>query len=328
MKLHFNKKHVLGLFSLIVGVIFIMQPFAVMAMDKVDMRLHWKVNSEHVPFIVAMDKGFYKQEGIDITVREGAGSTKTLKLIGAGKETFGICGTNVTVKGAIQGVPVKQIMLMEADKTNSVISRPDAGIKAPKDLKGKIIAGSGSGVSDIFEAFLAKNNMTMKDITYLAAGRARLQAVASGKAHGTLGIAMNDPTVLKGMGITSPDIILLSDWGAPEIGNGVIAHEDTIKKNPDLVKRFVRATIRGINHTIMDPEGAAKIAVKHFPMTKKETLLSQFKTYRWRFLPPLGWQNPKEIQAMADMMAEYGGLAEAKDYDINKCFTNEFVPEP
>jgi NitT/TauT family transport system substrate-binding protein len=300
-----KKKRTGGFVALIAGLALFMLPFSLSgatAADKVDLRLHWKVGSEHVPFIVAMDKGFYKKEGIDITVREGAGSTATLKLIGAGKETFGLCGTNVVVKGVVQGVPVMQIMLNEANKTQGILLHPDSGIKTPQDLKGKIIAGSGSGVSDIWEAFLAANNLTMKDVKYLAAGRARLEAVAAGKAQGSLGNSMNDILTLEEMGLKSPGFLLLSDWGVPLIGDGVIAHVDTVKNKPDLVRRFVKASIYGINHTCMDIEAAADIAVKHFPMTNKKRLVNQLLSLRWLFLPPLGYQNPKFIEEIRNLI--------------------------
>jgi NitT/TauT family transport system substrate-binding protein len=314
----------------IVGLIFFTQPFfpsEALAVDEVTLRLSWKVGAEHVPYIVAMDKGFYKKEGINISIKEGSGSTRTLKLIGAGQETFGQVGVAVSVKGVIQGIPVKQIMRAEADNTMCIISRSDSGISTPKDLKGKIIAGSGSGVSDIFESFLGKNNLSINDLTYLAAGKARMQAVASGKAHGTLALVMNDVYDMEKMGVKSPQVLVFRDFGSPPIGSAIIAHIDTIKKNPDMIKRFVRATIRGFNHTFMDLEGAADIAVKHFPMALKERLMNGLKIYQWQFLLPLGWQNPKNIEDIRKLIADYGGIPEAKDFDINKCFTNEFMPE-
>jgi NitT/TauT family transport system substrate-binding protein len=330
MRANLKKNWFAGGVFVIVGLIFFAQPFfpsEALAADEVMLRLGWKVGAEHVPYVVAMDKGFYKKEGINISIKEGSGSTRTLKLIGAGQETFGQCGVAVTVKGVIQGIPVKQIMRAEADNTMCIISRSDAGISTPKDLKGKKIAGSGSSVSDIFEAFLGKNNLSINDLTYIAAGKARMQAVASGKAHGTLAVAMNDVADLEKMGVKSPQVLFLRDYGSPLIGNGIIAHLDTIKKNPDMMKGFVRATIKGFNHTFMDLEGAADIAVKHFPMALKERLMNGLKIYQWQFLLPLGWQNPKNIEDIRKLIADYGGIPEAKDFDINKCFTNEFMPE-
>lgn len=296
------------------------------AADKVMFRLHWKCSAMHTPFILAMDKGFYKEEGIDITIKEGAGSTATLKLIGAGRETFGFAGTNVTVKGVARGVPVIQVMVVEKSKRQGILFPAAKGIKTPQDLIGKTIAGSGSGTSDIFEAFLAVNNLTLKQVRYLAAGRARLEAVATGKADGTLGLGMDDIVRLQKMGVEAPQILLFGDWGIPDVGDGIITHLDTYKKNPDLIRRFVKASLRGINHAFMDLEETADIAVKHFPMAKKDIILTQLRSLRWLFPPPLGWQDPKVVEAMQDIVARFAGLPQAKDMPLNKFFTNEFLP--
>ena len=314
----------------IVGFTFLAQQFVIsnaQAADKVMLRLHWKCSAMHTPFIVAMDKGFYREEGIDITIKEGAGSTATVKLIGAGGETFGFAGTNVTVKGVARGIPVLQIMMVEASKRQGVLSPAEKGIKTPKDLIGKIIAGSGSGTSDIFDAFLAANNLTSKQVTFLAAGRARLEAVATGKADGTLGLGMDDLVRLKKMGVKSPQILLFGDWGLPDVGDGIITHIDTVKKNPDMIRRFVKASLRGINYAFMDLEKTADIAVKHFPMAKKDIILTQLAALRWLFPPPLGWQDPKGVEALRYITAKFSGVPQAKDMPLSKFFTNEFLPK-
>lgn len=183
----------------------LISPSDVQAADKVLLRLSWSAGSEHTAFIVAMDKGFYKEEGIDITIKEGTGGTMSLKLVGAGGgETFGITGTNVAVKGVAQGVPVIQIMTIETSKQEGILSRPEAGIKEPKDLIGKKIGGTGAGTSDIFDAFLAANNIPPDKLTFVNVGQGRDQALVTGKIDAGLGIGMNLIPVLKKLGLKSP----------------------------------------------------------------------------------------------------------------------------
>lgn len=315
---------------LILGFTFFAQPFFMpkaIAAEKVTMRLHWKCSGMHIPFIVAKDKGFFMQEGLDVTVKEGAGSTNTVKLIAAGKDTFGMGGTNVIVKGVARGMPIIQVCVVEASKKQGVLSKPEAGIKEPKDLIGKTIAGSGAGTSDFFNAFLAANNIPVDKVKYLAAGRARLEAVASGRADGTLGLGLDDIKRLQTMGIPSPQLLQFSDWGVPEHGDGIITNLETVKKNPDMIRRFVRAFIRGVNHTFMDIEGAADIAIKYFPNAKKDIVVTQLNNVYWVFPPPLGWQDPKVVKGVRDIIAKYGGIPEAANMPLSKFFTNEFLPK-
>ena len=330
MKANFLKIRFVVMLYIILSIMFLTHPLLtseVQAADKVTFRLHWKVSGMHVPLIVAMDKGFYKDEGIDISIKEGTGSTVTLKLIGVGEETLGIAGTNVTVKGIAVGVPVLQIMVLEASKQQGILSRPEANINEPKDLIGKTIAGSGSGTSDVWEAFLDVNKLPKGKVDYLAAGTARLEAVASGRADGTLGLGMDDISILQRMGIKNPKMLLFSNFGIPDCGDGVITHLDTVKKNPDMIRRFVRASIRGINYTNANIEEAANIALKHFPMTDKSILLEQLHNTKILYPVPLGWQDPKIVEELRDLSAKYENLPQAKDIPLSKFFTNEFLPK-
>lgn len=320
-----------SIFFVLLGIMILAQSVRttdVEATEKVMLRLHWKLSAMHVPFVVAMDKGFYKEEGIDITIKEGTGSTATLKIIGAGQETFGIAGTNVTVKGIAREVPVFQIMVVEASKQQGILSRPEAKINEPKDLIGKTIAGSGSGTSDIWEAFLEVNKLPKDKVTFLAAGAARLEAVASGKADGTLGLGMDDISRLQKMGIKEPKMLLFSEYGIPDCGDGVITHLDTLKKNPDMIRKFVKASIKGIAYTNANIEEAVNIALKHFPLTDKNILVEQMDRTKKLYPTPLGWQDPKIVEGLRDLTAKYEELPQAKEIPLNKFFTNDFLPKP
>jgi len=303
----------------------------VFAQEKVSLRFSWKVGSEHVPFIVAKEKGFYREEGLEVTLKEGMGlgSTGVLKLMGAKEETFGIAQTNSTVKAVIRGLPVFQVMTVNSVGLNGILLRPDSGIKTPKDLIGKTIAGSGSGVSDIFEAFLDINKIPVDQVKYVAAGAARLEAMIAGKAHGSLGNAFNDTVEVKKMGMKDVNVLLFRDWGVPESGNGVVVHTDTLKQNPEMIRKFVRASLKGIKATMENLEEATAISKKHFPMVDRDTLLLYLKSFKeLKMLPdPLGWQDPKNIEALREMSAKYDNLPQAREIPASKFATNDFLPK-
>jgi NitT/TauT family transport system substrate-binding protein len=330
MRTKYQKIGFLGVIFLIIGVALAVQHVPLseaLALEKATMQLHWKASGMHVPFIVAWDKGFFKDEGIDMTVKEGAGSSATIKLVAAGKETFGMAGTNVNVKGIARGMPVLQVAQIESSKQYCLLSKAESNIKTPQDLIGKIVAGSGSvGTSALFNAFLAVNKIPKEKVTFLNAGRARLDALATGKSHGTLGLGMDDPVRLKGKGVKNPQVMLFADWGIPDVGDGVIVSTKTVKKNPELIRKFLRAFIKGVQHTFMDIEGSADIAVKRFPMTKKEIVVTQLNKLHWLFLVPIGWQNPKGVDAIRQITANYEGVKKAGSMPLNKFFTNKFLP--
>lgn len=319
-----------GIFFAVFGIMFVSQQFVMsdaFALEKATMQLHWKTSGMHVPFIVAWDKGFFKDEGIDITVKEGAGSSATVKLIAAGKETFGMAGTNVNVKAIARGMPLLQVCQVEASKQNCIMSKPETGINTPQDLIGKTVAGSGSGgTSALFNAFLAANNIPKDKVTFLNAGRARLEAMATGRADGVLGLGVDDPVRLKGMGVPSASVLFFSKWGIPDIGDNIIVHTKLVKKNPELIRKFIRAFIKGVNYTFMDIDAAADIAIKHFPMAKKDILVTQMKNLLPVFPPPIGWQKASDMKGIRDITAQFDGLPDAANMPLSKFYTNEFLP--
>jgi NitT/TauT family transport system substrate-binding protein len=298
-----------------------------MAADQVLLRLSWKFGGEHAPFIVALDKGYYKDNGIDITIKEGAGSMTVLKLIGQGEETFGTSSTNTVVKGVAGGIPVIQIMLNEAVRNQGIILRPDSDIKEPKDLIGKVIAGDVGSTSDIWEAFLDLNKIPKDKVTFLNAGPARLEAFAAGKADGVLGFATNNIPMLRKMGVINTKVFLFAKWGVPDYGDGAVTHVDTVKKKPDMIRRFVQASIKGIIYTNNNIEEAANICVKHFPMSDKGILIDQLNYIKKLYGTPLGWQDPKTIDALRNLFGKYGDLPQALEMPSSKCFTNDFLPK-
>ena len=303
-----------------------------LAQEKVSMRFQWKVGSEHAGFIVAKEKGFYQQEGLDVTLKEGMGlgSTGVLKLLGAKEETFGLVALNTSLKGVVNGVPVMQVMVIQLT-SNGILLRPDSGIKTPQDLIGKSIAGSGSGVSDIFVAFLGINNVPVDQVKYVAGGSAYLQTMVTGKTHGALANVLNDMNEVKKMGMKEVNSLLFTDWGVPPDSYAVAVHTDTIGQNPETIRKFVRASLKGIKAMLANIEEAADISKKHFPMVDRDGLLANLrnlKAFEKKLIPEtLGWQDPKAVEGIRDMAAKYDKLPQAKDIPLNKFFTNDFLPK-
>lgn len=303
-----------------------------LAQEKISLRFSWKVGAEHVPFIVAKEKGYYAAEGLDVTLKEGMGlgSGGVLKLMGAGEETFGISQTATTLKGVIRGLPVVQVMTINSRGLNGILLKSDSTIRTPKDFIGKTIAGSGGGMIDILQAFLDINQIPVNQVKYVAAGTGRLESMVSGKADGALGNGFNDLLDVRNMGARDATIFLFSKWGVPESGAGVVANVETVKQKPELVRSFVRASLKGIAATVANADEAAAIAKKHFPMVDEALLLPRLKLLKdLQMLPdPLGWQDPKVVESLKEIAAKYDQLPQAREVAVEKIFTNGFLPKP
>src|SRR5438132_7993099 len=113
---------------------------AVHAYDAVSLRLNWYFGGLHVPFYYGKEKGFYKAEGIDLTINEGRGSANTVQVVAAGSDTFGLADSSSVIATAAKGADVKSVMSLLNTTGFSVVSLAESGIKTPKDLEGRTVA--------------------------------------------------------------------------------------------------------------------------------------------------------------------------------------------
>src|SRR5256714_2545860 len=138
------------------------------AQDAVSLRLNWYLGGLHVPFYYGKERGFYKEEGIDLTINEGRGSANTVQVVAAGSDTFGLADSSSVVATAAKGAEVRSVMSLLNSTGFSVVSLASAGIKTPKDLEGKKLAVSpGDPLGQLFRALAAHNKLDMSKISFV-----------------------------------------------------------------------------------------------------------------------------------------------------------------
>src|SRR5205085_10847174 len=108
-----------------------------LAQDAVSLRLNWYMGGLHVPFYYGKERGFYKEEGIDLTINEGRGSANTVQVVAAGSDTFGLADSSSVIATAAKGAEIKSVMSLLNSTGFSVVSLASAEIKTLKDLEGK-----------------------------------------------------------------------------------------------------------------------------------------------------------------------------------------------
>src|SRR5262245_22672212 len=110
------------------------------SLDKLTVRFTWKLKGEYAPLYVALEKGYYKAEGLDVALAEGNGAQNVLKLLAAGNEKFGYGPAVALASATSQGLPVKVVALYQTSAPMGVIAFPETPLKVPKDLEGKRLA--------------------------------------------------------------------------------------------------------------------------------------------------------------------------------------------
>ena len=130
------------------------------AADAVSLRLNWYLGGLHAPFYLGVERGYYRDEGIDLTINEGRGSPASVQIVGAKSDTFGMTDAGSLMLGATKGVPIRSMFSLLSSSDFGIISLEETGIKSPKDLEGKSVAGtSGDGPTALFPAVCETNGV-------------------------------------------------------------------------------------------------------------------------------------------------------------------------
>ena len=246
------------------------------AQDAVSLRLNWYLGGLHVPYYYGKEMGFFKQEGIDLTINEGRGSGNTVQVVAAGSDTFGMADSSSLITTASKGADVKSVMSLLNSTGFSVVSLASTGIKTPKDLEGKSFAVSpGDPLGQLFRALAAHNKLDMDKIRFVQVDpAAKVVAVLEKKVDGLLGGADDQFFLIKYKG-QQPAALRYADHGANIVGMTILTTGATIKNNPDLVRRFVKASVRSWEEAKKNPNAAVDAAMKVKPDLNRQSTLDQ-----------------------------------------------------
>jgi NitT/TauT family transport system substrate-binding protein len=289
-------------------------PSAAGATDAVIMRLNFSPWGMHGPLFGGQTQGFYKDEGIDIEMRSPSVGQQSELLVGTGREQFGITNADSFIKARASGVPVVAIMADEPDNPYSVITLKKSGIDAPAKLKGKKIAWFQALVPGLLDPVIQSGGLTRNDVQLVMVARgAEVQMLAAGQVDALFGYSFGQALTLEHRGFPV-NVMPIRDYGVQFYGTVVYTSDALLKGKPDLVKRFLRATIKGYIYAHDHAEAAVKEAIVHSPdrelplETQKLLIiygLYNAPDYGERF----GWMTDAKWQSSIALLAAGGDLA-------------------
>ena len=305
-----------------------------LANDQVSLRLDWTIEGQHLPFIWAQDKGYYAAEGIDVKISEGRGSGNTAQLVGAKTDTFGTADASRAALARGQGAPLKVIAAYIQRSEGTVVSYASSGLNKPADLIGKKVATSqGSSSTVLFQAMLKASGVPESKIDLVSVdATAKVASLLQHRVDAVTGLMSAECLLVKeqspGEKVTCMPV---ADFGVKALGVALIVNDDTIKDNPDLVRRFVRASHKGWTEAMKNPAEAAALAKKNFPLGDAKLLQGQFESVVSSLHSPdsvghpIGWMAAGDWKDTVETLRSFMGLtsnAPATDY-----YTNDFIPE-
>jgi NitT/TauT family transport system substrate-binding protein len=310
---------------------------AASAQTAVKFALDWKFEGPAAPYFVAIDKGYYKAEGLDVTIDTGPGSVAGIARVAAGTYPLGFFDINSLVKFRDQNPDkaVTAVMMVYDKPPFAIATTARTGITKPKDLEGKVLgAPAADGAFAQWKAFVKENGIDDSKVKIDNVGfPVREPMLADGKVDAITGFSFSMHFNLLQKGLKPEDIrtMLMADHGLVLYGNAIMVNPDFAKANPKVVAGFVRATIKGIVDTAKNPEAAIKSVMKRNETGDEKIELERLKmSLRDNFVTPwvqangLGDVDMSRLEKSIDQIAvTYEFKNRPKAADI---FTSQYLP--
>ena len=229
------------------------------AREALKLQLGWLRTGQQVGEFVAAEKGFYAAEGIDVEFITGGPSVNTIPVVMSGSATVGIVGAAPLLTARKEGLTVRAVGATYDKAASALTCRPEARVKSVADLKGKRVGASAPQRVNL-EAMFRINNLQPGDVEIDISG-ADMASLIAGRIDCRATNINVEPVTLRAQGI-EPDVLLYYDAGLRQQGDVFFVTDETAKSKAELLTRFLKATARGWEDALTNPDEAAKITVE------------------------------------------------------------------
>ncbi len=305
-------------------------PLAAQAQDKMTLQLNWFQLADHSPIYLAMKKGYFKEENIELTVVRGSGSADSAKKIELKQADVGISDAPTVLTAISKGADLKMVAVVYDKAGNNVFFRKSAGISSPKDLVGKKIAAPPADSHRVlWPAFARINGIDPDKVTMVNVKPEGKQAiVVANEVDASFDLYTSRAIWEKALGKGQVGNLLWADFGLPIYGHTYFVNTETIAKNPKLIERFLRATHKGWRDAAADPAASIDAMVAAVPGLDREALLATMPqildlcvTDRSR-KNGLGWIEPELMQKTMEIT--FASNKPEKALNVADTFTNAY----
>lgn len=298
--------------------------------EEITVILDFAANTNHTGMYVALDQGYYEEEGLKVRILEPTEGA-TAALIAVGKGDFGISyQEDVTLaRTADEPLPIRAIAAILPHNTSGFASHIDRGILSPKDFEGKIYAGwGGPGEEAVLKAVMSKNGADFSQLTYLISDGSGIEALKERvdllwtfEGWDNINAELNDIPIHY---LPAAQLDPRLDYYTPVI----IANQDTLTNRQDLTRRFLSATSKGYEYAAAHPEESAELLHHYAPDYSMELLTRSQRYLSERYIGESGrWgeMNAEVWDRYTDFLAEYGVISST--IPASDCYTNTFLPD-
>jgi NitT/TauT family transport system substrate-binding protein len=313
-------------------------PASAQAQTKLKMVLNWKYQGPQGWFFLAEDKGYFKAEGLDITIDQGDGSATPIPKVASGTYDIGFGDINALIEFAArkpEEAPIA-VYVMYNRPPFTIAVKADGPIKTAKDLEGKTLgAAANDGALKLFPAFAKLAKIDESKITFTNfAPNLREQMLMRGQVDGVFGYVNTIRFSAKLSGI-NPEKQLhwinYGDYGMDLYSNALIFSKKFVKENPKAVQGFLRAINKAIIDTLKDPKTSVEAVIKREPLMKLDIELERMDaTIKEEMNHPeiatigLGDIDDARMKKAIDILVDANKLPRTPA--ISEIFTRDFLP--
>ncbi|ROR10117.1 ABC transporter substrate-binding protein [Erwinia sp. JUb26] len=296
------------------------------AQEKVSVRLKWLAQAQFAGFYVAKEKGFYAQQGLDVTINPGGPNINVETLVASGADTFGLAGGMESVLAAREkGLPIVALAMSQQRTPFVFVTYADSGINSFKDFKGKKVSVWFTGVQYPLLASLGAAGLKKEDITLLPQS-VSLNPFIDKQVDVATVTLYNEYNTLKEKGVTNLKLISPDDVGVTTQQDALITSKSMVEKKPQQVQAFVNATLEGWQYALTHREETIDILMKTNPSLDRKHQVAMLDSVASLMYPPgspgLGNVDMPKAEKMMKLLVEYGALKQP--VDVNQTFDLSF----
>jgi len=247
----------------------------------VTFQLNWMAGGYNAGFASALVQGYYKDAGLDVTIVQGNGSGTTAQLVANGRAQLAYADAVAVMQLIAKGAPMKVVSTVYQSNPSAVMALKKTGIKSIKDLAGKKLGvPSGTSQTTMLPLLLNANNLKAADVTMIEMPVPSLvPALLQGQVDAVLGSIDAYQIQAEAQG-AQLDVWRFADYGVPTVSTSVFASNDFIKSHPDVLKKFIAASLKGWSFAIDHPEQAIKDLKKVFPEVNEKVAAAELAVIR------------------------------------------------
>ncbi len=302
------------------------------SLRQVPMTLDWLYEGPNSGFLLAQEQGFYREAGLDIAFSAGKGSGSTAQLVASKAAPIGFSDGFAVGKGVARGMAIKTVASIFRRNPSAIMVFDNSPIKTPQDLVGKTMAISpGSAVFQQWPAFAKGAGLDPSKVQVVNIDPAGVgPSLITGKVDAIGAYVQSFAPSIEIRSNKKLRIFWFADYEVTVVSNGIIVHNDLLTSDPDLIRAFVPASIKGFLYGRQHPDEAAA-AVRKYQGTADLTIARREFEISWKTWvtpntrgKPLGWGSEADWTSAIEVLKTYGGVT--TPLTTSQLFTNDFVP--